>query len=104
MSLFIGQILSLINNFLLWRIHLQDKGGTPGQEFSLLLANFRPRMVAKYQFCHRLCILIICYVNLLQRGIDALPGMTILSACLETVSSALILIFIVLLQFLHELH
>ncbi|KAA3457527.1 G-protein coupled receptor [Gossypium australe] len=54
-------INDFINSILLWRVYLQDTNGKPGELLRL------------YLFLH---------------GIDALPGMTVLSACLETVSGA----------------
>lgn len=47
-------------------------------------------MVSEFAaFHHGLNLYVLNYIFLfdhMQRGIDALPGMTILSACLETVS------------------
>lgn len=47
-ELVIGQIPCLIDTFLLWRVHLQEKSGAPGQDFSLSLACYKHKMVAKY--------------------------------------------------------
>lgn len=83
------QIISCLNTILLRRVHLQDSSAESGRFaihafccvlwFSLLV-----------QLCYSWMILIATfsntYISFLQRGLDALPGITLLSACLETVS------------------
>ena len=88
---FLFQRHSIINNILLWRIYIQDSRRKSG----LLLLSFNLQQLfnlisflscifhGENEWELRNEVAVFFFV---QRGLDALPGMTILSACLEVVS------------------
>ena len=72
------QIFCCFNTILLWWLCLQDSSTKTGRIWYIYFIFYK-----KTLFC---LIFWWKFVDKCQHGIDALPGMTILSACLETVS------------------